>query len=234
MLTLKREFFPRVKKTIMPRPPTARETDVLGQSGTVYAGEAQIYGDNWYFDKTENLIEIYGAGAALVFRNLLPRPHKYAREGLYLQLTLAYRTTENACANIRNFSGNHVNLPNSVAGALFTDPNTYYWVTDDLTVNINSLYTGEKLWLQRVDWEWVSREVIYDDELTRGKPFLNRTPEQVAERYRETVVTEETARKFLIDRINNDADFAKRCLGLLHGDRLREKDLVAAYQELRV
>ena len=232
-LKIKREFFPKVKKTVMPRPVTARETDVLGQKGTVFASEAQIYGDNWYYDKAENLIEIYDAGAALVFRNLLPRRDKYVREGLYLQLTIAYRTTENAFVNIRTFSGNHLTLPNSVKGSMFTDPNTFYWVTDDMTININSIYTGEKLWLQRVEWEWVSREIIYDDELGKEKPYLIRTREQVDELYKEQPVNEDTVRAFLIERIRNDEYFVKRCLSLLANDKLLQRDMVSIFKDIK-
>lgn len=233
MPKIKREFFPQVKKTVMPRPVLMHEIDILGQRGTVFACEARVFGDNWYYDKIENLIEIYGAGTALVFHNLLPRRDKYARENLYLQLTLAYRTTENANANIRTFSGNHITLPNNITGGMFTDVNTFHWVTEDMTLNVNSLYTGEKLWLQRVEWEWVSREIIYDDEVGKAKPFLTRTTAEVEELYREQTINADTVRNFLLERIKNDEHFAKRCLTLLNNDKLLQKDLVNLYKDLR-
>ncbi len=226
------EFFPRVKKTIVPRPVEVKETDVLGQSGSARATDAIIYGDNWYHNREEDLIEIFDAGPALTFRHLLPQKDKYAREGLYLRLAIAYRTTEEAWANIRTFSGNHVTLPNAVRGAMYVDPNTVHWVTDDMTLNVNSLYTGEKFWVQRVDWEWVSRELVYEDELVKKGPILKRTPEEVEALYAKHEATREQVKQFLIERINEDDHFAKRCLTLLHTDRLLERDLVALYRDL--
>ncbi len=117
-----REFFQSVKKTIMPRPVLEEESDILGQSGTAWATQADIYGPNWYHDQEQFLIEIYDAGAALCFRRLLPKKEKYEKEGLYLRLGIAYRTTENANINIRTFSGNHVSLPNSVDGNIYMIP----------------------------------------------------------------------------------------------------------------
>jgi hypothetical protein len=228
-----REFFERTKKTVMRRPIIKKETDVLGQSGIIWASEATIFGPNYYHDVEQNLIEIYDAGAALVFRDLLPRKDKYAREGLYLQLSIAYRTTENANANIRTFSGNHVTLPNSVAGAMFVDPNTYYWVSDDLTLNINSIFSGEKLWLQRVEWEWVSKDVIYDDD-PFSDPYVVRDREQIEEIYKTKEVTKDLVKNFLIERIKKDDQFAKRCLSLLNHDQLLQRDLIALYKDLGI
>ncbi|MEM8777886.1 MAG: DUF6702 family protein [Cyanobacteria bacterium P01_G01_bin.49] len=132
-MEFKREFFPTVQKTVMPRPYFVPENDVLGQSGTAWAADATVYGTNWYLNREQGLIEIYEAGPAISFYHLIPRKDKYEKEGLYLRLKLAYRTTEEANVNIRNFSGNHVTLPNSVAGHIYDDPGTYWWVTDDLT-----------------------------------------------------------------------------------------------------
>ena len=86
-MELKREFFPRVRKTVIPRPIITEETDVLSQSGSAKATDAVIYGHNWYHDKENDLIEIYDAGPVLCFRHLLPRKDKYEREGLYLLIT---------------------------------------------------------------------------------------------------------------------------------------------------
>ena len=229
-----REHFLTVKKTIMRRPVVRKETDTLGQNGVAWASQAEIYGPNWYLDEEQKLVELYDAGAALVFRDLLPKKDKYAREGLYLQLSIAYRTTENANANIRTFSGNHVTLPNDVNGAMYVDPNTYYWVTDDLTLNVNSIYSNEKLWIQRVEWEWMSKEVVYDDELVKKPPYLTRTQNEIEAVYAEKEVTEDLVRSFLIERIRQDGHFAKRCLALMSGDRLLQKDLLTLYKELGI
>jgi len=229
-----REFFPVVKKTLQYRPTPRPESDVLGLRGTAWATDATIYGENWYRDPNENLIEIYDAGPALVFRDILPRRDKYTREGLYLRLAIAYRTTANANANIRTFSGNHVTLPNSVTGAMYDDPNTFYWVTEDMTININSIYRGEKLWIQRVEWEWMSKEVVYYDELDHKSPYLVRTRAEVEALYAEQEVTAESVKKFLIARIERDEYFAKRCLALLNADRLLGQDMVALYKALDI
>ena len=122
----------------------------------------------------------------------------YTREGLYLRLSLAYRTTENAFANIRTFSGNHISLLNAPQGSMFEDPFTRFWVTEDCTININSIYRNERLWLQRVDWEWVSQETIYEDELGHQGLYLRRTREEVEALYAEKVVDGNTVRQFLI------------------------------------
>lgn len=230
-MTPKREFFPRVKKTVMPRPVEHKETDILGAKGVAWAYQATIYGSNWYYDQEEKLIEIYDAGPALMFRDLLPLRDKYKREGLYLRISIAYRTTANANANIRTFSGNHVSLPNAVEGAMYEDPNCYYWVTDDMTINVNSLYTDEKLWIQRVEWEWVSREVVYYDELVKKGLYLNRTKEEVDALYEERQVTESTVRDYLIHRIQNDEHFAKRCVAMLRHDQILGQDMVSLYKE---
>ena len=80
-----REFFNRVKKTIMSRPYQQEERDILGQNGTAWATQAAIYGPNWYLDWQQNLIEIWDAGPALCFKNILPKKDKYRKEGLYLK-----------------------------------------------------------------------------------------------------------------------------------------------------
>ena len=230
-MEFKREFFPRVRKTVMPRPYFAEENDILGQSGTAWAGDAAIYGDNWYLNREQGLIEIYGAGAAISFYHLLPRKNKYEKEGLYLRLKLAYRTTENANANIRNFSGNHVTLLNSLQGHMYDDPETYWYVTDDLTININSIYSGEKLWIQRVDWEWMSKEVVYEDEVHERDLFLKRSLEEIENLYAPTTITPNSVKSFLIEKIRKDDDFAKRCLAILNQDRLMSKDLGQLFVE---
>ncbi|MGA1795478.1 MAG: hypothetical protein ACMUIL_06400 [bacterium] len=230
----KREFFPRVKKTIMPRPVEREETDVLGQRGIAWAADATIHGPNWYHDKEQGLIEIYDAGPALMFRDILPKKDKYAREGLYLQLTLAYRTTENACANIRTFSGNHITLPNSVQGALFVDPWTQHWVTDDMTINVNSIYLGEKLWIQRVEWEWVSREIVYDDEVGKSDLYLTRAKKDIEGIYRTKEITTNVVKGYLIDRVRHDDHFARRCLALLNSDKLLERDMISLFKDLGI
>jgi hypothetical protein len=227
-----REFFSRVRKTVIPRPVVKVETHVPGQRGTVRAAAATIYGPNWYHDPVQDLIEVWDAGPALCFKDLLPRKDLYAREGLYLRLTLAYRTTQNACVNIRTFSGNHVTLFNAPHGAMFEDPFTRFWVTEDCTININSIYRDERVWLQRVDWEWVSRQTIYEDELPSQDPFLNRTREEVAAMYVEKPINEETVKQFLINRIQKDNAFAKRCLLLLCEDQWLGGDVVRLYEML--
>jgi hypothetical protein len=232
-MELKREFFPRVRKTVIPRPVITEETDVLSQSGSAKATDAVIFGHNWYHDKETDLIEIYDAGPGLCFRHLLPRKDKYEREGLYLLISIAYRTTENANANIRTFSGWHVDLPNAVDGAMYVDKGTFHWVSDDCCININSIYLNEKLWLQRVDWEWVSRETVYEDELYK-EPWLYRTKEEVEALYAKKHITKSSVESFLISKIKEDPNFAKRCLMLLNSDKLYEKDIVSLYKDLGV
>ncbi len=232
MTMVSREYFPKVRKTVIPRPAPRWESDVLGQSGSVRAASATVYGDNWYHDTVSDLIEIWDAGPALCFKDVLPRKDKYAREGLYLRLSLAYRTTANAFANIRTFSGNNVTLPNSLDGAMYEDPYTRFHITDDCTININSMYREERLWLQRVDWEWVSRETIFEDELASGNLYLERTREEVESLYAEKEINENTVKEFLLDKIRTDPVFSKRCLLLLLEDKLLPKDLVALYETL--
>ena len=232
MTSLYREFFPRVRKTVIPRPTPRPETDVLGQSGSVRAAAATIYGPNWYHNPIEDLIEIWDAGAALCFKDVLPRKDKYAREGLYLRLALAYRTTANAFVNIRTFSGNNVTLPNALHGAMYEDPYTRFYITDDCTININSIHRDERLWLQRVDWKWVSRETIFEDELPYANPYLERTREEVEALYAEKEINEDFVKEFLIEQIRMDSAFAKRCLLLLIEERSLPKDLVALYEIL--
>lgn len=230
-MELTREFFPRVRKTVMARPYFAETADVLGQSGIAWAGEASIYGSNCYLDHSQGLIDVYGAGGAISFFHLLPRKNKYEKEGLYLRLKLAYRTTENANVNIRNFSGNHVDLPNSVQGHMYDDPETYWWVTDDLTLNINSIYTGERLWIQRVDWEWVSKEIVYEDEAQDQNIDLFRSEAEIQKLYSPQGVNSESVKDFLIDKIQKDDDFAKRCLAILTQDQAMNKDLTQLFLE---
>jgi hypothetical protein len=230
-MELKREFFPSVPKTIMRRPHFTQVTDILGQSGSAWAVDAAIYGDNWHIDRWQGLVEIYGAGAAISFYHILPRKNKYEREGLYLRLKIAYRTTENANVNIRNFSGGHVTLPNSLSGNMYDDPQLYWYITDDLTLNINSIYTGEKMWLQRIDWEWVSREVVYEDELDQHDLILNRSSEEVEKLYNPQEISYNSVKDFLIKKIQEDDHFAKRCLTLLCQDQLMDQDLVAIFAE---
>jgi len=232
MPSLRREFFPRVKKTIIPRPVFKEETDVLGPNGSVRAAAATIFGPNWHHDQYQDLIEIWDAGPALCFEDVLPRKDKYAREGLYLRLSLAYRTTSDAFANIRTFSGNHVTLPNATDGAMYDDPNTRYHVTADCTININSINRDERLWLQRVDWEWVSQVTIFEDELTSGRPYLERTREEVETLYAKKQIDDGTVTDFLIEKIRGDSAFAKRCLLLLSENGLLRQDLVALYRML--
>lgn len=230
-MDIKREFFPSVRKTVLPRPHFVKEADILGQSGTAWATEAAVYGTNFKVDPHQGLIEIYGAGAAISFAHILPQKNKYEKEGLYLRLKLAYRTTENANVNIRDFSGNHVDLPNSFYGHMYDDPNTLWWVTDDLTININSIYTGEQMWIQRVDWEWMSKEVVYEDEV-HDKPLdLERSPEDVADLYGPKEITPSSVKAFLIGKIEQDDEFAKRCLALLNQDRIKHKDLTELFKE---
>ena len=230
-MELQREFFPSVRKTIMPRPHVEQQTDVLGQSGTAWAGEAIVYGPNWYLHREQGLIEVYDAGPAISFYHLIPQKSKYEKEGLYLRLKLAYRTTENANVNIRNFSGNHVTLPNSLHGDLYDDPNTYWWLSDDLTLNINSIYTGEKLWIQRVDWEWMSKEVIYEDEADVQDHFLHRSLDEVEKLYAPKEITENSVKDFLIEKIKKDDNFAKRCMAMLRQDQLMSEDLTKLFEE---
>ena len=230
-MKFQREFFDRVPKTVMPRPYFAEENDILGQRGTAWAVDAAIYGDNCYRDREQGLLEIYEAGAAISFYNLLPRKDKYEKEGLYLRLKLAYRTTANANVNIRNFSGNHVTLPNSFHGEMYDDPETYWHVTEDLTLNINSIYSGEKLWIQRVDWEWMSKEVVYEDEVQERNMFLTRSLEEIENLYSPQEITPKSVKRFLMEKIQKDDEFAKRCLAVLHQDQLMSKDLSQLFVE---
>ena len=230
-MKLQREFFERVPKTVMPRPYFAEETDILGQSGTAWAVDSVIYGDNYYLNREQGLIEVYEAGAAISFHNLLPRKDKYEHEGLYLRLKLAYRTTANANVNIRDFSGNHVTLPNSLHGDMYDDPETYWHVTDDLTLNINSIYSGEKLWIQRVDWEWMSKEVVYEDEVQERNILLIRSIEEIENLYSPQNITSTSVKKFLIDKIQKDDEFAKRCLTMLRQERLMHKNISDLFLE---
>ena len=231
-MEIKREFFPLVRKTVMPRPYFAEETDILGQSGTAKALNAAIFGDNWYLDKENELIEIYGAGAAISFSNLLPKKNKYEKEGLYLRLKLAYRTTKNANVNIRSFSGRHLTLSNSVDGHMFDDVDTYWYITDDMTININSIYTDEKFWVQRVDWEWMSKEVVFEDEIDEKNLFVSRTLKQIEKLYVPTKINQDSIKDFLINKIKKDEHFAKRCIALLYQDQLMaQKDLIELFQE---
>ena len=229
MTAARREFFPKVRRTVVPRPVVKEETDVLGQSGTVRAAAATLYGPNWHHDQAQDLIEIWDAGAALCFKDVLPRKDKYAREGLYLRLALAYRTTPNAFANIRTFSGNHVTLPNAPDGAMCEDPFTRYCVTDDCTININSIHHGERLWLQRVDWEWVSQQTVFEDELAAQGLYLDRTREEVDALYAAKKIDDDTVKEFLIRKVREDSGFAKRCLLLLCEGPLLRDDLAALY-----
>ena len=232
-MKVKREFFPKVKKTVIPRPVVQPETDVLSQTGSAKAADAVIYGPNLHHDREQDLIEIYDAGPALSFRHILPRKDKYEREGLCLRLSIAYRTTENANANIRTFSGWYVDLPNAVNGGMFVDKHTYDWVSDDCCININSIFLGEKLWLQRVDWEWMSRETVYEDEYDKD-PWLHRTKKEVDALYAKKHITKRVAEDFLVSRIKEDPVFAKRCLILLNNDKLHEKDIVSLYRDLGI
>jgi hypothetical protein len=229
MAAIQREFFPRVRMTVIPRPVVKEEKHVPGLRGVVRAAEATIYGANWYHDQNQDLIEVWDAGPALCFKDVLPKKDLYVKEGLYMRLWVAYRTTANAYANIRTFSGNHITLPNAVHGEMYEDPYTRYWVTDDLTININSIYREERLWLQRVEWEWVSQETIYEDELPRREPYLERTREEVEAHYAKKTIDEEAVKQFLIDKIKTDDTFAKRALLLLEQDNLSQKDLISLY-----
>jgi hypothetical protein len=231
-MKLKHEFFSKVRKTVIPRPVVQEETDVLSQTGSVKASDALIHGSNWHHDREQDLIEVYDAGPALCFRNLLPRKDKYEREGLYLLLSVAYRTTENANANIRSFSGWHVDLPNAVNGGMWVDTHTANWVSDDCCINVNSVFQGEKLWIQRIDWEWASSETVYADECNNKTLWLERTKKEVDSLYRKKPVTSRTVEDFLIERIKSDPDFAKRCLMLLNNEKLHEKDIVSLYKDL--
>ncbi len=233
-MELIREFFPKVKKTTIPRPVVKPETDVLGLCGFVSVSKATIYGSNWHHDTEKDLIEIWDAGPAICFQDILPKKNKYKRENLYLKINLAYRTTENAFANIRTFSGNHITLPNAVNGAMFEDPFTLHWVSDDCTININSIYREERIWLQRVDWEWVSRETMYTDELPYKAPYLYRKKEKVESVYATKPIDEDLVKDFLIDKIKKDQNFAKRCLLLLNSDSLHQNELIDLFQRLDI
>ena len=229
MALLPREFFPRVRKTIIPRPVVTEKIPVLGQRGSVRASAATIYGPNWYHDAQQDLIEIWDAGPALCFADVLPTKDLYAREGLYLELSIAYRTTANAFVNIRTFSGNHVTLPDTTEGGMYRDPNTRFWVTDDATININSIHRDERVWLQRVEWEWVSQETIYEDELGRADLHATRTRAQIEAVYAKKPIDADMLKQLVIDRLGKDEHFARRCLLLLWEERLQGYDLVKLY-----
>ena len=224
MSTVEREFFPRVRKTIIPRPVPRFETDVKGQWGSIPAAAATIYGDNWYHDPIQDLIEIWDAGPALCFKDFLPRRNKYTREGLYLRVSIAYRTTANAFVNLRTFSGNNITLPNAVDGAMYEDPYTRFHVTEDCTLNINSIYREERLWLQRVDWEWVSQETLFEDEQSSGNLYLERKRDEVEAVYAKKLIDDDAVKGFLIDKIQTDPVFAKRCMLLLAEEEWLRKD----------
>jgi hypothetical protein len=231
---MQREYFPRIRKTVVPRPVVKPETDVLGQSGSVRASEAAIYGPNWYHDHDQDLIEIWDAGAALCFRDVLPKKEKYAREGLYLRLSLAYRTTEGAFANIRTFSGNHVTLPNAVGGGMYDDPHTFHWVTEDCTLNVNSIYRDQRLWLQRVDWEWMSRETLFEDEAAAADPYLARTPEQIEALYAERPLDDAAVLDLLAEQMRRNSRLARQFLLLAGGDGLGGDGLATLYTRLNL
>lgn len=229
-----REFFPRVRRTVIPRPAPRDEREVLGVAGTVRAAAATIYGSSWYHDPFHDLVEVWDGGPALCFKHLLPERDKYARENLYLRTWIAYRTSENANVNIRTFSGNHVTLPNAVNGALYDDPHASQWVTEDLTLNVNSIYRDERVWFQRVDWEWTSRETVYEDELPGAEACLARSPEQVAALYLDQELTVEVLRELLVRKLDEDRSFMARCLALLHAERFEdERSAVELFERLR-
>jgi len=233
--SIQREFFPFVRRRVVPRPRTPAARDVLGIAGTVRAAEATIYGSNWYHDPYHDLVEVWDAGPALCFKHLLPDKAKYERENLYLQTSIAYRTTENANLNLRTFSGHHVTLENAVHGAIYEDPNAAEWVTDDLTLNVNSIYRDERVWFQRVDWEWRSREAIYQDELSDADPLHRRTEEEVAALYAERELSEELLRDYVIERLRTDRAFLSRCLVALCAERLERSSssLVELFRRLQ-
>lgn len=228
----RREFFPRVKKTVIPRPVVKPEFEVRGQSGSVRAAEATLSGPNWHHDRTNDLIEIWDAGAALCFKDVLPRKDLYAREGLYLRLAIAYRTTPGAFVNIRTLSGNNVTLLNAPNGAMYEDPCTRDWITDDCTININSVHRDERIWFQRVDWEWVSRQTVFQDELNDQGPYLLRTQKEVDALYADKTFDDTAVKEFLIEKIRGDSAFAKRCLVLLCEGALLRKDLATLHKML--
>lgn len=232
-MEIKREFFKDVKKTIMPRPVGTEIKDICGQAGSVWANQAQVFGDNWYQD-AEGLIVIYDAGPAICFKGVLPPKDKYAKEGLYLRLGLAYRTTESANVNIRTFSGGHVTLPNQINGGIYYDPHNFDWVSDDLTININTIYAEERLWIQRVDWEWVSREILYEDEAQWQDQYVHRQQADIEKLYVPQKVNQESVKSYLIERIKNDDHFAKRCLAMLKADQIVNADLVQIFKDLGI
>jgi hypothetical protein len=111
---------------------------------------------------------------------------------------------------------------------MYQDPATRFWVTDDCTININSIHRDERLWLQRVEWEWVSQEIVYEDELDRADLYATRTREEVEAVYATKPIDDETLKQLVVDRIRKDEAFARRCLLLLCEERLGN-DLVKLY-----
>jgi hypothetical protein len=93
------------------------------------------------------------------------------------------------------------------------------------------VFLGEKLWIQRVDWEWMSRETIYEDEYNKD-PWLQRTKKEVDALYARKHITKKVVEDFIVKRIKDDPNFAKRCLMLLNTDKLYERDIVSLYKDL--
>ena len=123
-------------------------------------------------------------------------------------------------------------LSNSVDGNIYDDVDTYWYITDDMTININSIYTDEKIWIQRVDWEWMSKEVVFEDEVDKKTPFVNRTLKEIEKLYIPQKINQDSVTDFLMNKIKTDEHFAKRCMAMLCQDKLMaEKNLVELFQE---
>ncbi len=145
---------------------------------------------------------------------------------------MAYRTTRNANVNLRTFSGRHMTLSNSIDGHMYDDVDTYWYITDDMTINVNSIYTDERLWIHRVDWEWMSKEVVLEDEIDEKNIFVNRTLQQIEKLYTPQKINADSITDFLMNKIQTDEHFAKRCLAMMCKDKImEEKDLIQIFQE---
>ena len=119
-----------------------------------------------------------------------------------------------------------------VEGNIYDDVDTYWYITDDMTININSIYTDEKMWIQRVDWEWMSKEVVFEDEIDKKSPFVSRSLKEIEKLYVPQKINQDSVKDFLIENIKTDEHFAKRCMAMLCQDKLMaEKNLVELFKE---
>jgi hypothetical protein len=87
------------------------------------------------------------------------------------------------------------------------------------------------MWIQRVVWEWMSKEVVYEDEVQDQDILLTRSVEEIKKLYAPAKITPNSIKDFLAEKIRQDENFAKRCLGILCEDQLMNKDLTQLFLE---